>query len=104
MSLQAKTFLSLMAGGLAGFLAWMITDLTGWFQDVLSSRHLVYVGFASPDMTEHALKYLLYGAVFGALLGLLLGLVESLSLDSGKRLLPISLIGAGVGFAGGAVG
>jgi len=104
MSLQAKTFLSLMAGGLAGLLAWMITDLTGWFQDVLNSRHLVYVGFESPDMTAHALKYLLYGAVFGALLGLLLGLVESLSLDSGKRLVPISLIGAGVGFAGGAVG
>jgi pSer/pThr/pTyr-binding forkhead associated (FHA) protein len=55
-------------------------------------------------MTAHAIKYLLYGGVFGAVLGLLLGVVESLALDSGKRLVSISAIGAGVGFAGGAIG
>jgi len=93
-----------MAGGLAGLLAWMLTDLTGWFQDVLGSQHLVAFGFTSSDMIAHALKYLLYGGIFGSMLGLLLGLVESLSLDSGKRLLPISLIGAGVGLAGGMIG
>lgn len=104
MSLQAKTFLNMLAGALAGVLAWVLTDLTGWFQDVLDARHIVAFSFLSPVSSEHALKYLLYGAVFGALLGLLLGLVEAMFLDSGRRLPAIVGISAAIGFAGGGIG
>ncbi len=62
MSLQAKTYLNLLAGALAGFLAWVLTDLTGWFSDVLNASQVVNGG-----------KYLLYGAIFGLLLGPLAG-------------------------------
>ena len=93
MSLQAKTFLNLLAGGLAGVLAWVLTDLTGWFGDVLNAREVVDGG-----------KYLLYGAIFGALLGLLLATVEGLGLDSRRRLTQTLALGAGIGALGGYFG
>ena len=84
MSLQAKTFLNLLAGGVAGLLAWVLTDLTGWFADVLNASEVVNGG-----------KYLLYGAIFGLLLGLLLAVVDSLSLESRRRFLEDAGIGRG---------
>lgn len=93
MSLQAKTFLNLLAGGLAGILAWTLTDLTGWFADVLNAAEVVNGG-----------KYLLYGAVFGLLLGLLLAVVDSLSLESRRRMTQTLVLGAGIGAFGGWVG
>ena len=93
MSLQAKTFLNLLAGGLAGVLAWTLTDLTGWFADVLNATQVVTGG-----------KYLLYGAVFGLLLGLLLAVVDSLSLESRRRMTQTLALGAGIGAFGGMMG
>jgi len=93
MSLQAKTFLNLLAGGLAGVLAWTLTDLTGWFADVLEASEVVNGG-----------KYLLYGAIFGLLLGLLLAVVDSLSLESRRRVTQTLALGAGIGAFGGWVG
>ena len=93
MSLQAKTFLNLLAGGLAGVLAWILTDLTGWFADLLDGSTVIVGG-----------KYLLYGAIFGLLLGLLLAVVDSLSLDSRRRATQTLAIGAGIGAFGGWVG
>ncbi len=98
MSLQAKTFLNLLAGGLAGLLAWMLTDLTGWFADVFQPHHVVRLGlFGEP-------KFLLYGALFGLLLGLLLAIVDSLALESRRRLTETLALGAGIGAFGGWVG
>ncbi len=98
MSLQAKTYLNLLAGALAGLLAWVLTDLTGWFSDVLQVHYRVRLGlFGDP-------KYLLYGAVFGFLLGLLLALVDSLALETQTRRNQTLAIGAAVGAIGGWVG
>ncbi len=98
MSLQAKTYLNLLAGGLAGLLAWALTDATGWFADVFQPHHLVRSGlFGDP-------KFLLYGAIFGLLLGLLLGLVDSLSLGSARQTQRLLVVSALAGFAGGYVG
>ena len=98
MSLQAKTFLNLLAGGLAGVLAWTLTDLTGWFTDIFQPHRMVVSGlFGDP-------KYLLYGAIFGLLLGLMLAVVDSLSLGSQRRLTQILALGAGIGALGGWVG
>lgn len=93
MSLQAKTFLNLLAGGLAGLLAWALTDLTGWFSDVLHATQVVNGG-----------KYLLYGAIFGLLLGLLLAVIDSLAIESQSRLIQALALGAGIGAFGGWVG
>ena len=93
MSLQAKTFLNLLAGGLAGLLAWILTDLTGWFSDVLNADQVINGG-----------KYLLYGATFGLLLGLLLAVVDSLSLESRRRVTETLALGAGIGAFGGWLG
>lgn len=93
MSLQAKTFLNLLAGGLAGVLAWTLTDLTGWFADVLGASEVINGG-----------KYLLWGAIFGLLLGLLLAVVDSLSLESRRRMTETLALGAGIGAFGGWVG
>ena len=93
MSLQAKTFLNLLAGGLAGVLAWTLTDLTKWFSDVLDADQVVNGG-----------KYLLYGAIFGLLLGLLLAVVDSLSLESRRRMTQALALGAGLGAFGGWLG
>jgi len=90
MSLQAKTYLNLLAGALAGFLAWVLTDLTGWFSDVLNASQVVNGG-----------KYLAYGAIFGLLLGLLLALVDSLGLGSRRRISEILTLGAAIGAIGG---
>ena len=89
MSLQAKTYLNLLAGALAGFLAWVLTDLTGWFSDVLNARQVVNGG-----------KYLLYGAIFGLLLGLLLALVDSLGMGSRRRITETLALGAAIGAIG----
>ena len=98
MSLQTKTFLNLLAGGLAGFLAWALTDATGWFADVFQTGYMVRSGlFGDP-------KFLLYGALFGLLLGLLLGIVDSLSLGSARQTQRLLLLSALVGFGGGWVG
>ena len=90
MSLQAKTYLNLLAGALAGFLAWVLTDLTGWFSDVLNASQVVNGG-----------KYLVYGAIFGGLLGLLLAIVDSLALGSRRRISETLALGAAIGAAGG---
>jgi pSer/pThr/pTyr-binding forkhead associated (FHA) protein len=90
MSLQAKTYLNLLAGALAGFLAWVLTDLTGWFSDVLNASQVVNGG-----------KYLFYGAIFGALLGLLLAVVDSLALGSRRRITETLALGAAIGAVGG---
>ena len=90
MSLQAKTYLNLLAGALAGFLAWVLTDLTGWFSDVLNASQVINGG-----------KYLAYGAIFGLLLGLLLALVDSLGLGSRRRISETLALGAAIGAAGG---
>ena len=90
MSLQAKTYLNLLAGAFAGFLAWVLTDLTGWFADVLNAGQVVNGG-----------KYLLYGAIFGLLLGLLLALVDSLALGSKQRIAQTLAVGAAIGAVGG---
>lgn len=95
MSLQAKTFLNLIAGALAGALAWVVTDLTGWFSDVLNVNYRV---------APFDAKYLLYGAIFGLLLGLLLGLVESLALDSARQVSVTLALNAVIGFFGGGFG
>ncbi len=90
MSLQAKTYLNLLAGALAGFLAWVLTDLTGWFSDVLNASQVVNGG-----------KYLAYGAIFGLLLGLLLAIVDSLALGSRRRVSETLALGAIIGAVGG---
>ena len=98
MSLQAKTFLNLLAGGLAGVLAWVLTDLTGWFTDIFQPHRMVVSGlFGDP-------KYLLYGTLFGLLLGLMLAVVDSLSIGSQRRLIQTLALGAGIGAVGGWVG
>jgi len=98
MSLQAKTYLNLLAGGLAGFLAWVLTDLTGWFGDIFQPHRVVRLGlFGEP-------KFLLYGAIFGLLLGLLLAVVDSLSVGSRRRMMQTLSLGAGIGAFGGWVG
>ena len=98
MSLQAKTYLNLLAGGLAGLLAWALTDATGWFADVFQAHYLVRSGlFGDP-------KFLLYGAIFGLLLGLLLGLIDSLSLGSARQAQRLLTLSALAGFIGGYVG
>jgi pSer/pThr/pTyr-binding forkhead associated (FHA) protein len=98
MSLQAKTFLNLLAGGLAGVLAWILTDLTGWFTDIFQPHRMVVSGlFGDP-------KYLLYGALFGLLLGLMLAVVDSLSVGSQRRMIQALALGAGIGALGGWVG
>ncbi len=97
MSLQAKTYLNLLAGALAGFLAWVLTDPTGWFADVFQPNHVLRLSLFSN------FKFLLYGIIFGLLLGLLLALVDSLSLD--RRRQPQALaIGAGAGAVAGWIG
>lgn len=98
MSLQAKTFLNLLAGGLAGILAWALTDLTGWFASIFQTNYLVRGGlFGDP-------KFLLYGALFGLLLGLLLGIVDALSLDSARQMQRLLILSGIVGFVGGYLG
>ena len=49
-------------------------------------------------------KYLGYGAVFGTLLGLLLALIETLALESRRRITLTLAVGAGLGFLGGLAG
>jgi pSer/pThr/pTyr-binding forkhead associated (FHA) protein len=93
MSLQAKTFLNLFAGALAGLLAWVLTDLTGWFASVLNATQVINGGL-----------YLLYGAIFGLLLGLFLAVVDSISVESPQRLIQALALGAGIGAFGGWVG
>ena len=95
MSLQAKTYLNLLAGALAGFLAWVLTDLTGWFSDIFQTHYRMSLGlFGAP-------KFLLYGAIFGALLGLMLALIDSLSLETRRRQTQTLALGAGIGALGG---
>lgn len=98
MSLQAKTFLNLIAGALAGAFAWALTDATGWYARTLEP--LRFVGLGQPGYG----LYLLYGAIFGLLLGLLLGIVESLALDSARQIGMALTLGALVGFVGGGLG
>ena len=98
MSLQAKTYLNLLAGALAGFLAWVLTDLTGWFADVFQPNHVLRLGLFSN------FKFLLIGIIFGLLLGLLLALVDSLSLESRKRQSQALAAGALAGAVAGWVG
>ena len=95
MTLQAKIFLNLLAGAVAGVLAWMITDLTGWFHEVLIATQ--FAGLSSFEQV----KFYLYGAVFGGVLGLLLGIVEGLSMDSSRRLITMLAVATIVGLAGG---
>ena len=97
MSLQAKTYLNLLAGALAGFLAWVLTDPTGWFADVFQVNHVVRLGLFTN------FKFLLYGIIFGLLLGLLLALVDSLSLDRRRRSQGLA-IGAAAGAVAGWLG
>ena len=98
MSLQAKTYLNLLAGALAGFLAWVLTDLTGWFSDVFQVHYRMSLGlFGAP-------KFLLYGAIFGALLGLMLALIDSLSLETRRRQIQTLALGIGLGALGGWLG
>jgi pSer/pThr/pTyr-binding forkhead associated (FHA) protein len=94
MSLQAKTILNLIAGAVAGLLAWMLTDLTGWFP-FLKIQEVVKAD--SP-------LFLLYGALFGLMLGLMLGIVDALSLDSQRQMWTTLLWGSVIGFFGGAIG
>ena len=98
MSLQAKTYLNLLAGALAGFLAWVLTDATGWFADVFQVNHVVRLGLFSN------FKFLLYGIIFGLLLGLLLALVDSLSLETRRRQSQALLVGAAAGAVAGWLG
>ncbi len=97
MSLQAKTYLNLLAGAFAGLLAWTLTDLTGWFADVFQPNHVLRLGlFAN-------FKFLLYGIIFGLLLGLLLALVDALSLER-RRQSQVLAVGAGAGAVAGWLG
>lgn len=98
MSLQAKTYLNLLAGAFAGFLAWVLTDLTGWFSDVFQPNHVLRLGLFSN------FKFLLYGIIFGLLLGLFLALVDSLSLETRRRQLQALAVGAVSGAAAGWIG
>ncbi len=98
MSLQAKTYLNLLAGALAGFLAWVLTDPTGWFADVFQPNHVLRLGLF------RNFKFLLYGIIFGLLLGLLLALVDSLSLETRRRQSQALLIGAAAGAVAGWLG
>ena len=98
MSLQAKTYLNLLAGGLAGFLAWVLTDLTGWFADVFQPNHVLRLGLFSN------FKFLLYGIIFGLLLGLFLALVDSLSLETRRRQSQALAAGAVIGAVAGWIG
>ena len=98
MSLQAKTYLNLLAGALAGFLAWVLTDLTGWFADVFQPNHVLRLGLFSN------FKFLLYGIIFGLLLGLFLALVDSLSLETRRRQSQALAIGAATGAVAGWIG
>lgn len=99
MSLQAKTFLNLLAGAIAGLLAWGLTDATGWFSGLLNSRH-VLIG---PSIPGYGF-YLLYGALFGLILGLLLGVVESMWLDSRRQAGLLLALSGLTGFVGGGLG
>ena len=94
MSLQAKTILNLIAGAIAGLLAWALTDLTGWFPFL----HVQRVLYATDP------QLLLYGAIFGLILGLMLGVVEALSLDSLRQMWLALGTGAAIGIVGGALG
>ncbi len=98
MSLQAKTYLNLLAGALAGFLAWVLTDPTGWFADVFQPNHVLRLSLFSN------FKFLLYGIIFGLLLGLLLALVDSLSLETRQRQTQALAIGAAAGAVAGWIG
>lgn len=98
MSLQAKTFLNLLAGAIAGLLAWGLTDGTGWFRSIFAPH--VLVGPGTPNYGF----YLLLGALFGLVLSLLLGVVESMWLDS-RRQAGLLLVWSGlIGFVGGGFG
>lgn len=98
MSLHAKTLLNLLAGALAGFLAWALTDATGWY-----SRTIKPMDFIGPGVPGYGL-YLLYGAAFGLILGLLLGVADALSLDSARQVAMTVGLGAAFGFVGGGLG
>ncbi|MBV9851214.1 MAG: FHA domain-containing protein [Armatimonadetes bacterium] len=98
MSLQARTVLNLIAGAVAGLLAWALTDLTGWFADILRAQHQLV-----PGEYDYG-RFLFYGALFGLLLGLLLGIVEALSLDSQRQMWLALAWGGLIGFFGGALG
>lgn len=98
MTLQAKTFLNLIAGAVAGLLAWALTDGTGWYARTL--KPITFLGLGLPGYG----LYLLYGALFGLILGLLLGVVDALSLDSPRRVATALALGAGIGFLGGGLG
>lgn len=97
MSLQAKTYLNLLAGALAGLLTWTLTDLTGWFADVFQPNHVLRLGLFTN------FKFLLYGILFGLLLGLLLALVDSLALDR-RRQTQMLAAGAAAGAVAGWIG
>jgi pSer/pThr/pTyr-binding forkhead associated (FHA) protein len=94
MSLQAKTLLNLIAGAIAGVLAWALTDLTGWFPYLNSQA----------EITAFNPQFVFYGAIFGLMLGVMLGVVEALSLDSQRQMAAALGFGAGIGFVGGAIG
>ena len=98
MSLQAKTILNLIAGAVAGLLAWALTDLTGWFASELHDQHQLV-----PGQFDYGL-FLLYGALFGLILGLLLGVVDALTLDSRRQMGLTLALGGLIGFFGGALG
>lgn len=98
MSLHAKTLLNLLAGALAGLLAWALTDATGWYGRTFHGGDFVGLGLPGYGL------YLLYGATFGLILGLLLGLVDALSLDSPRHITLTLALGALFGFVGGGLG
>lgn len=95
MSLQAKTFLNLIAGGVAGVLAWLLTDATGWYASHLGNQS---------QLSAMDSSLLFYGALFGLLLGLLLGVVDAISLDSQRQMMLTLVSGAVIGFIGGGIG
>ncbi len=95
MTLQARTFLSLIAGAVAGLLAWALTDGTGWFSRLFGAHALV---------RANDLLLLLYGGVIGLFLGLLLALAEGVGLEAAAQRTGLLLWGAGAGALGGAVG
>ena len=94
MSLQARTILNLIAGAVAGLLAWALTDLTGWFPFLQVQQSL----YATDP------RLLLYGAIFGLILGLMLGVVEAIALDSQRQMGIALLLGGAIGILGGALG
>jgi pSer/pThr/pTyr-binding forkhead associated (FHA) protein len=98
MTLQARTVLNLIAGAIGGALAWMIIDLTGWFESVIINGATIM-----PGSGRYWLNIIM-GGILGACISLLLGLVDALSVDSiQQRVRGLTLHGI-VGFLGGSFG